>query len=319
MLSLAVYVQASENSNNLIINRLVIFGDSLSDQGKLHNKMSAALPLSPPYWKGRFSNGPVWTDRLSEKYPLINEAEGGAAAVDYRRFSSDMKYKVANTLDNEINQFLGHSSFKNDDLIIIWIGGNDYLAYHWTKPADIERVVLEHVIQIRRIQRLGAKHILVINLPDMGKTPIARKEGVSALMSDVTEYHNTYMKTVFEKAFDPEFVRIFDATAVFNDFINSPQDYGFEHTIEPCYSGDYWGLPWSQSRSTRSAQLKPEQQVFAHTLQSSLASPSQHRLFWTDTPECRGYIYMDGIHPSQLAHKQAAKLLDADIQLHYSP
>ena len=90
---------------------------------------------------------------LLKKYTLINEAEGGAAAVDYRRFSSDMKYKVANTLDYEISQFLGHSSFKSDDLVIIWIGGNDYLSYHWTKTADIERVILEHVIQIRRIQR----------------------------------------------------------------------------------------------------------------------------------------------------------------------
>lgn len=39
--------------------RIVMFGDSLSDTGKMYGKMRGYLPSSPPYYQGRFSNGPV--------------------------------------------------------------------------------------------------------------------------------------------------------------------------------------------------------------------------------------------------------------------
>ncbi|WP_211829778.1 SGNH/GDSL hydrolase family protein [Kistimonas asteriae] len=304
-------------SEDLAIHRLVVFGDSLSDQGKLHDKVNGAMPISPPYWKGRFSNGPVWTDILAETYPLINEAEGGASAVNYRRFSGDIKYKVANHLENEIDQFLEKSSFHPDDLVIVWIGGNDYLTYHWTRPEDIERVILEQVIQIRRIERLGAKHILAINLPDMGKSPIANKEGVAQLMSDVTEYHNTRMKMVFDQAFSPDTVQIFDAASIFDHFMTSPEDYGFQHIREACYTGDYWGIPWSQSDELTSSPSDEEQHFIRSLRDTTQLTPTPYRRLWTPTPNCDGFVYMDAIHPTHSAHQQSAKYLDAYIRLHY--
>jgi phospholipase/lecithinase/hemolysin len=53
--------------------KLYIFGDSLSDQGnifnitKFANSLEPQLPIVPnsPYFEGRFSNGPVWTDYLA--------------------------------------------------------------------------------------------------------------------------------------------------------------------------------------------------------------------------------------------------------------
>ena len=305
-------------SEDLIIQRLVVFGDSLSDQGKLHHKSSGAVPVSPPYWKGRFSNGPVWTDILAEKYSLANEAEGGASSVDYKHLSSDLKYKAINTLENEINQFLGKSTFRPDDLVIIWIGGNDYLTYHWTRPEDVERVILELVIQIRRLERLGVKHILAINLPDMGQSPIASHTGNAHIMTDVTKYHNLHMQAVFEQAFDPAVVQMFDAASIFNDFLRSPQHYGFLNTTDACYTGDYFGIPWSQSNAM--LDLSPDPQ--RSTLQRFETNPNlddRYRIsLWTQTPACDGYVYMDAIHPSRDAHRLSARELDHFIQLHYS-
>lgn len=53
--------------------KLYIFGDSLSDQGnifnitKFANSLDSQIPIIPnsPYFEGRFSNGPVWTDYLA--------------------------------------------------------------------------------------------------------------------------------------------------------------------------------------------------------------------------------------------------------------
>jgi len=45
------------------------FGDSLSDAGNLHVATFGALPL-PPYSNGRFTNGPVWVQDLSQALGL---------------------------------------------------------------------------------------------------------------------------------------------------------------------------------------------------------------------------------------------------------
>ncbi len=304
-------------SEDLIIHRLVIFGDSLSDQGKLHSKSNGGVPISPPYWKGRFSNGPIWTDILSKQYELVNEAEGGAAAVDYTLLSGDIKYRFINSLETEITQFLSKSSFRQDDLVIIWIGGNDYLTYHWTRREDIDRVVLELIIQIRRLERLGAKHILAINLPDMGTAPLASGAGLSELMTDVTEYHNLRMQTLFAQAFDPNFVKIFDAASIFNRFTTSPEEYGFLNTHDPCYTGDYFGIPWSQSHDL-ARQLNETQATHERMGTTSSYSPQYRINLWPQTPECKGFIYMDAIHPSKDSHALSAKALNDYIRQHYS-
>ncbi len=317
MMSLASHATAADNNNNLIINRLVIFGDSLSDQGKLYRKSNSSVPVSPPYWNGRFSNGPIWADILAKQYELVNEAEGGAAAVDYTHLSGDIQYRFINSLENEINQFLSKSSFHQDDLVVIWIGGNDYLTYHWTRREDIDRVVLELIIQIRRLERLGVKHILAINLPNMGQAPLASNAGLSQLMTDVTEYHNLQMQTLFTQAFDPNFVKIFDAASIFNTFTTSPQEYGFLNTHDPCYTGDYFGIPWSQSQdSVRHFKETPATHDNMGTLSHDSA---QYRInWWTQTPECKGFIYMDAIHPSKDSHALSAKALNQYIRRHYS-
>ena len=129
----------------------MFFGDSLSDTGKMYKKMRGYLPSSPPYFNGRFSNGPVWLEQLGdERFPglvVANEAEGGATAVAYNHlgalngwlgfWSWDPKYQVINNLDYEIDQFLKKDKFHPDDLVVIWVGANDYLA----KPLDVDKLL----------------------------------------------------------------------------------------------------------------------------------------------------------------------------------
>ena len=46
------------------IKRLVVFGDSFSDSGNLFKATAGLIPKNP-YWEGRFSNGPVWSEYLA--------------------------------------------------------------------------------------------------------------------------------------------------------------------------------------------------------------------------------------------------------------
>src|SRR5215831_15575729 len=60
--------------------RLVVLGDSLSDTGAVFAVTHGAVPASPPYYAGRFSNGPVWPEYLGSalSIPVQNFAYGGA-------------------------------------------------------------------------------------------------------------------------------------------------------------------------------------------------------------------------------------------------
>ena len=62
-----------------------VLGDSLSDVGNAYDAPFTEIPESPPYWHGRFSNGPVWADRVAgafkaEGVRTDNLAWGGALA-----------------------------------------------------------------------------------------------------------------------------------------------------------------------------------------------------------------------------------------------
>ena len=63
------------------IEGITIFGDSLSDNGNAFKATGGAIPASPPYFNGRFSNGPVWVEGFSTELKLP------AAAVKIGRAS----------------------------------------------------------------------------------------------------------------------------------------------------------------------------------------------------------------------------------------
>src|SRR5947207_8723779 len=63
------------------ISSLVVFGDSLSDNGNLFNPIGVGLPFS---WEGRASNGPVYAEQLAAwlGVTLDDRAYGAAEASD---------------------------------------------------------------------------------------------------------------------------------------------------------------------------------------------------------------------------------------------
>src|SRR6188472_2981783 len=71
------------------LHNMVVFGDSLSDNGNLYEFMKHQLPQDPPYFAGRFSNGPVWVEHLVASYfpndpssHLFDYAFGGAGVSE---------------------------------------------------------------------------------------------------------------------------------------------------------------------------------------------------------------------------------------------
>ena len=252
------------------ISRLIIIGDSLSDTGN----MKARLRIFPaaPYWIGRFSNGPAWPDYLgSMSYVAIrNHAVGGASVsgkatipkVTFtQRVMDGGQFFVSGTTEQQIKLF--RESFMTGDQIarpdktavVIWGGANDYISkepFSGAIETLLDRVDdpegYPHVVttvmanleqQIRSIIALGAKRILVGNLPDLGLTPIVlenktygvaagldeteRRLQLSERLSELTELHNQQLALLVERL-DTEStgvsILLFDAHTLFDDVLD---------------------------------------------------------------------------------------------------
>src|SRR5215212_9668487 len=97
--------------------RLVIFGDSLSDVGNVQTITSGLAPLVPPtpgpyYFNGRYSNGPNFVETLAGGLGLgpvapsvlggTNYAHGGALATG----TPPPTGLVVQDIDDQVGQFL---------------------------------------------------------------------------------------------------------------------------------------------------------------------------------------------------------------------
>lgn len=272
------------------LHNIVVFGDSLSDNGNLYEIMKHQLPQSPPYYEGRFSNGPVWVEHLIASYysanpqsHLFDYAYGGAGV------SEEEGEEVLLTLRKEVETYLVSHNDKAspDDLYVVWIGANNYLGM----PSDVEQTLADVNTGIthglERLANKGAKHILVLDLPDLGRTPAAVEFDSVDSMAYASAQHNEALKRTVnnlrETYPDVEWL-FFDLGKMFKHVIEFPEEYGFTNISNTCSNS-----------------------VVDETTKKSFL-----RLVASVTPKqtkdaCDGYLFFDLVHPTGLAHKIIAE------------
>ncbi|DAC32115.1 MAG TPA: hypothetical protein D7H95_04045, partial [Candidatus Poseidoniales archaeon] len=131
---------------------LLAFGDSLSDMGNAKNSI-LNVPDVPPYWQGRFSNGQVWVEYVSEAYGLSTTIGSGASVGDNRAFGgsqsgSGYSYLLLPNVGTQITNYLANvqTSIPSNEVVTLWAGGNDFL--YGTANADTIAANMEaHVRQ----------------------------------------------------------------------------------------------------------------------------------------------------------------------------
>lgn len=280
------------------LNNIVVFGDSLSDNGNLYEYMQQRLPLSPPYYEGRFSNGPVWVERLvssyfpdSETSHLLDYAFGGAGIAE------EGEDEALFTLKHEIDVYLLAHQDKADpkSLFTVWIGANNYLAVPDDVDTAIDVVITGIVRDLERLAQMGAKHILVVNTPDLGRTPAAREFDAEDKLTYLSKRHNDELFksfTTLQKKYPQVQWIFFDVAHSFSDILDSPKDYGFKNISDTCYDVII---------------DKPSHQTV-------LKMASRIKLGTRDEI-CDGYLFFDPVHTTALAHEimagQIRNLLDS--------
>ena len=194
------------------------FGDSLSDTGNLNQVVfeatggSETFPPSPPYFMGRFSNGPVWIELFAQKLkvPLINSAFGGATTGFDNTLDTTLPGISLPGLQQQIGNFaLNNPVADPNALYTIWTGANDYLPTNSMTftPFDNPNQTLSNIeTAINSLVGIGAKNILVVNLPNLGDIPLnnGSLDGICPddnqfdgdCLNDLTMAHNNGLLTL---------------------------------------------------------------------------------------------------------------------------
>lgn len=216
-----------------LIQGLYVFGDSLSDTGTVFRVTNGLYPPNPPYFQGRYSNGRVWVEYLSEKLSVKrvnNFAYGGATTV------SDRSSLVPGLLAQVQSFTQTHPQVNSNGLYVLWAGANDYL-----QGASNVAIPVENIKQaIVDLSGRGAQRILVANLPNLGQLPATRNSSNAAQLSSLTQQHNQSLrrslKVLSQESPDLQ-IAILDANALYREAISDPKKFGFTQVTSACLSG----------------------------------------------------------------------------------
>jgi len=217
------------------INQLYVFGDSLSDVGTVFRATGGMYPSNPTYFQGRYSNGRVWVEYLADRLHLSskqtnNFAYGGATT------GSNGNSLVPGLLTQVQSFTQTHQQTNPNALYVLWAGANDYLQGVSSATVPVENVTGG----IASLTGVGAKKILVANLPDLGQLPATRTSANSASLSALTQAHNQglrrSLKLLSQQYSDLQIVTL-DANRLYRDAITNPAAFGFTNVISACLSG----------------------------------------------------------------------------------
>jgi len=328
------------------IKKIIFLGDSLSDNGNLYRYDFKIMPKDPPYFKGRFSNGPTWADYLAEDYQTKfniasdNYAVGGATTV----LRNPLKGCLPLDLREEIDDYLVHTVFKAkeraDALFIIWIGANDYTSETQQEPhALVNEVVDEINANIEYLIAKGGKHFSLIDLPDLSKTARGiMNPDTAPRLSLLSQLHHQKMLDLFNhlKVKHPDLTFSYiDIYTIFSDVITNTAKYNqkynvhIKNTTQSCWLGSYTVKKMMGTQKSDEDELAAELQITqkknidSHVLaRYILNSPSLSEAYKVEKLQANGmmpcndpddYIFWDEIHPTTVMHKMLASIIEEAI------
>lgn len=331
LLATLVFVNLLTPCYAVSIDKIVAFGDSLSDNGNLYTLTKRAhavlpfvpiIPMNPPYYEGRFTNGENWLDILSKNtgLPLLVHAYGGSWAEPLW----DSGLLVPFDINDQVALYIVENAFdrhKDQHLFVLWAGGNDYLDGR----ADIDYATTNTVNNIKnQIERLiyhGAHQLLIISLPDISKTPEVVEKGPEIMMQAkaLVEEHNKKLANMVaaERESYPDIKIVYvDAKQHFDDIESHPEKYNFKDVSHACYGGYYYlSKSLIDTREIAAAKKEADLDIMKNAslriayMTAKLAQQGNNNV--CENPD--EYLFWDHIHPTRIAHHIMATIAQLEL------
>ena len=211
--------------------RIIVFGDSLSDTGNYY-EMSGAYPPGYSGWEGRFCNGPLWVEYLAEDLGMTGLLE------DYAFWGAIAGHDESGIpgVQDQIALYFGGSPVADPEaLYIVWAGHNEVFRYLLAGDAGPLSAFVDNTINnIQTLWNAGARHILVGNISDLGKTPMLVGTPISAFVSGLVGFNNQSLADALNSLAAEGVPTIAVDVFTFTDYLAAhPYQFGFSNVTDP--------------------------------------------------------------------------------------
>ena len=241
---------------------IVIFGDSLSDNGnaayifeKFPQLIPADLPAPKPplYTSGRYTNGPdvtpgtahqgTWVEQLSSKLGFADPIPGLPYFID-QTVPPGNNFAVAGaetndgnpvSITNMVGNYLTSQPMGLSDtaLYIVFGGAND--LFRAADPVAAAPLAVASVFaNVQSLYDAGARTFLVPNLPDLGTTPRAVQSGKVTELHDASLAYQAAWTTALSdarsRAMNVIGVDLYD---LYQQIVTNPASFGLTNVTDP--------------------------------------------------------------------------------------
>lgn len=232
---------------------VAVFGASLDDTGNACNAAPTSCP-PPPYATGRFSNGPLYVEVMAERLNArivpsrtggLNFAFAGARtgpisgttqATPNMVQQADLYLQNAPTAGRDLTLHVVNAATVGNDI-------NDALVQARTNPnapATIIAGAVQNITSIvTRLHGGGARHVLLLNSTDIGRTPQVSALGAATagLATQLSNQFNTALNAALPslRAATPGLtIYVVDLGALTAQVVANPQQFGFTNITAAC-------------------------------------------------------------------------------------
>lgn len=242
--------------------RIIVFGDSLSDLGTY--KRAAIAHGVPEGGKFTINPGPIWIENVAAHYGLTitanrtagfgnspeilggtGYAEGGARVAEQPgSFNTDAisgpdSGPTTLPVRDQISAHLSQKGrFKPTDLVFVWVGTNDVFRPIAFAPvpvdsgiAQLRKAADDLAVEVERLKANGASKIVVLNLDDLGQTPaVALDVEARSFATTLSGAFNSRLASNLNRAGD---VVLVDIQTMFAGIRENPAEYELENLSDP--------------------------------------------------------------------------------------
>ncbi|EPB91672.1 hypothetical protein HMPREF1544_01382 [Mucor circinelloides 1006PhL] len=223
--------------------KIIAYADSFTDNG--NDYRASKFPPSPPYWEGRFSNGPTWLEYVNMNLTgieIINNGHGGATTNNAQVYSSFNEYIVPGLKEQILTTYVNGTA---DDLYLIYIGYNDLNAIvnpdqyvlvdkNYTKEKICQNIVDSVELLVNMY---GANNFLVMSVPPFDQWPVVKDEDKQSAKKLIDDY-NALVVSELPKNHPSVNFQFLDDNAWFVEQLKNPENVGQQTSNGPCA----WGI-----------------------------------------------------------------------------
>lgn len=235
-----LFAHGQKGLDSLTITETWFFGSSTTDSGAFQ----AAVPIipDPPYFQGRFSNGPVWAEYFADILgtDATASAHGGTNYAFGAARTNVVSFGFIPPITTQVAEYLADVDLAADPqaLYVLKTAANDLTAAKLQPPETAKEIMQSTVASTKEmiadLYEAGARNFMLLTIPEL---PTASTSAVLPDDTNLAELINDGLLQIAEE-YEKKgaSVWLLDLHSLIRDVVEDPKAFGLE-TVHCSYMG----------------------------------------------------------------------------------